>query len=158
MKVHQPKNPSETGYSSGPEDGYALPETNHVEFFSFHLFTDIQAITDNEKVRISKLRAEVFSRIAEKTGLAFIPEKETKGRVCFINHPDVRDDFRISFSLQDVFDYVSAVVHSANRRECHPNVLNKEVPEVPYPENANSFWNFVATGKELRKCDFPEST
>ncbi|HEX8576220.1 MAG TPA: type ISP restriction/modification enzyme [Flavobacterium sp.] len=98
----------------------------------------------------------ILDQIATGLGLTFIPEKNTEGKVCFVNSPELRPEFRQAFTLIDILDYIYAIVHSAGYREKYNPFLKMNFLEVPYPTDADVFWKLVAVGTELRQL--PSST
>ncbi|MBU0487753.1 MAG: DNA methyltransferase, partial [Bacteroidetes bacterium] len=107
--------------------------------------------------RTPNLNPEIVKQIAEKLGLGFVPEKEPEGNVCFINSPEMRDDFKTTFAPIDLLDYIYAVLHSPTYREKYKEFLKTDFPRVPYPKNADTFWQLVKLGGEIRQIHLLES-
>ena len=103
------------------------------------------------------LNPEIVKQIAEKLGLGFVPEKEAEGNVCYINSPEVRDDYKTTFAPIDVLDYIYAVLHSPTYREKYKEFLKIDFPRVPYPKDADTFWQLVRLGGEIRQIHLLES-
>lgn len=96
-------------------------------------------------------------RIAKNTGLAFIPEKAPAGNVCYINNPEVRNDFKTSFNTTDVQNYFYAVLHTAGYRKTHGNFLKIDFSRIPLPTDVEKFWHLVELGGQLRQILLLES-
>jgi predicted helicase len=107
--------------------------------------------------RTPNLNAKIVNQIAKKLGLTFVPEKEPVGQVCYINNPEVRNDFKTTFAPIDLLDYIYAVLHSPAYREKYKEFLKIDFPRVPYPANSETFWQLVELGGQLRKIHLLES-
>jgi predicted helicase len=86
-------------------------------------------------VRTPNLNSEIIKQMSEKIGLTFSKEKE-----------EIID----AFAPIDVLDYIYAILHSPTYREKYKEFLKIDYPLVPYPKNADTFWNLVKLGGELR--------
>ena len=109
------------------------------------------------EVRTPNLNPEIVNQIAKNLGLAFVPEKEPEGNVCHQNNPEVRDDFKTTFAPIDLLDYIYAVLHSPTYREKYKEFLKIDFQRVPYPKDANTFWQLVKLGGALRQIHLLES-
>ncbi|MGN6400454.1 MAG: type ISP restriction/modification enzyme [Flavisolibacter sp.] len=127
----------------------------------FPLYTfsenDNQQSIEQKPTRTPNLNPEIVNKISEALHLTFTPEKETEGEVCFANNPDLRPEFRTSFAPIDILDYIYAVLHSPTYREKYKEFLKIDFPRVPYPKDANTFWQLVKLGGELRQIHLLES-
>jgi len=123
---------------------YLYPETSEQQTF------------EQKLERIPNLNMEIVNQIAEKLGLAFVPEKEPEGKVCFINNPEVRDDYKTTFAPIDILDYIYAVLHSPAYREKYKEFLKIDFPRVPYPKNTETFWQLVELGQQIREIHLLE--
>lgn len=92
--------------------------------------------------RTSNLNTEIVNQIAEKLSLIFTIEKETT---------------KNTFAPIDILDYIYAVLHSPTYREKYKEFLKIDFPRVPYPKNANTFWQLVKFGGEIRQIHLLES-
>ena len=106
---------------------------------------------------INKLNSEFVTQIAEELGLSFVPEKEPEGNVCMVNNKEVRDDFKTTFAIIDILDYIYAVLHSPIYLEKYKEFLKIDFPCVPFPKNRETFWQLVKSGGELRQIHLLES-
>ena len=104
---------------------------------------------------INNLDSEIIKNVEKNLSLTFTKEKEipSEGEVCFMNSPEVRPEFRLSFSTIDVIDYVYAILYSSSYREKY---TRKDFPEVPFPTDSTAFWKLVALGNELRQIHLLE--
>ncbi len=94
--------------------------------------------------RTPNLNATIVKKIADKLGLPFVTEKVE------LSHPK-------SFAPIDLLDYIYAVLHSPSYREKYKEFLKIDFPSVPYPTDAQTFWQLVALGGELREIHLLES-
>lgn len=127
--------------------------------FPLYLYTETetQQSIEQKPTRTPNLNTEIVNKIAASLKLTFTPEKETEGEVCFANNPDLRPEFRTSFAPIDILDYIYAVLHSPTYREKYKEFLKIDFPRVPYPKDANTFWQLVKLGGELRQIHLLES-
>jgi predicted helicase len=124
---------------------YLYPEKNNQETISATSF------------RTPNLNSKIISQIAKNLNLTFVPEKEPEGNVCYINNPEVRNDFKTTFAPIDLLDYIYAVLHSPAYREKYKEFLKIDFPRVPYPTNSETFWQLVELGGQLRQIHLLES-
>jgi predicted helicase len=92
--------------------------------------------------RTPNLNPNFVNNIAESLHLQFISEKE----------PTVG-----TFAPIDLLDYIYAVLHSPTYREKYKEFLKIDFPRVPYPKDAETFWQLVKLGGELRQLHLMES-
>ena len=72
-----------------------------------------------------------IQQLEQKLGLTYIEEEQ--GNVCMANNnSELRDDFKQSFTMADVLNYIKAA--------------GSEGKDVRLPENAEEFWNIIAHG------------
>ena len=128
--------------------------------FPLYLYseTNAQQSIEQTAARTPNLNPEIVKEIALKLGLAFVPEKEVAGNVCFINSHEVRDDYKTTFAPIDLLDYIYAVLHSPTYRETYKEFLKIDFPRVPYPKDSETFWQLVKLGGELRQIHLLESS
>ncbi|RYE56979.1 MAG: hypothetical protein EOP48_06810 [Sphingobacteriales bacterium] len=127
--------------------------------FPLYLYSSItnQYSTEGQQTRVPNLNPEILKQIAEGLGLEFVPEKETVGEVCFTNSANMRPEFRNRFAPIDLLDYIYAVLHSPSYREKYKEFLKIDFPRVPYPTDADEFWQLVKLGGELRQIHLLKS-
>lgn len=92
--------------------------------------------------RVPNLDLEIVADIAKGIDLTFTNEKEATAG---------------TFAPIDIFDYIYAVLHSPTYRETYKEFLKIDFPRVPYPRDADTFWQLVALGGELRQIHLLES-
>ena len=56
----------------------------------------------------------------------------------------------------NIFDYIYGVLHNPDYREKYKEFLQIDFPRVPYPEDADQFWQYVNIGSQLRKLHLLE--
>jgi len=61
------------------------------------------------------------------------------------------------FAPIDILDYIYAVLHSPTYREKYKEFLKIDFPRVPYPKDADTFWQLVKLGGEIRQIHLLES-
>jgi len=106
---------------------------------------------------IPNLSPEIVKQIANNLGLTFIVKKDPDGNVCLANSPEVRPEFRETFTIVDLQDYCCAVLHSENFRENHQEFTKIDFSQIPIPTDTIEFWKLVESGKELRQIHSNEN-
>lgn len=96
-----------------------------------------------EATRTPNLNMQIVCKVAQGLGLTFTPEKTNEAN---------------AFAPIDLLDYIYAVLHSPSYRETYKEFLKNDFPRVPYPNNAETFWQLVALGGELRKTHLLETS
>ena len=101
------------------------------------------------------LEPDLIKNLEQNLSLTFSREKELplEGEVCFMNSPEVRPEFRISFAPIDILDYVYAILFSSSYREKYKT---NAFPEVPYPTDTSVFWKLTTLGSKLRQIHLLE--
>src|SRR5690606_31804078 len=62
-----------------------------------------------------------------------------------------------TFAPIDLLDYIYAILHSPSYREKYKEFLKIDFPRIPYPTDAETFWQLVDLGRELRELHLLES-
>ncbi|MDC6390461.1 hypothetical protein PP182_17355 [Maribacter sp. PR1] len=104
----------------------------------------------------------IIKKIEDSLGLKFVVEpldsaQGDTGNVCMANSPEIRNDYKDTFTPIDLLDYIYAVLHSPGYREKYKEFINIDFPRVPYPTDQNVFWQLVQLGGALRQSHFLES-
>lgn len=107
--------------------------------FPLYLYPDEKSLDTERK---PNLNGEIVGELAEKLGLVFVSEKESGNE---------------TFAPIDILDYIYAVLHSPTYRETYKEFLKIDFPRVPYPKNAQTFWQLVKLGGEIRQIHLLES-
>ncbi len=116
---------------------------DNANIFPIYLYPDGKQLElEENQTRKPNLDSKIVAQIAEELGLEFTNEKED------------RDN---TFSPIDLLDYIYAVLHSPAYREKYKEFLKIDFPRVPYPTDAETFWNLVQLGGELRQIHLLES-
>ena len=127
-------------------------DNNYV--FPLYVYPDHEEDTQNELLeakekdkptRTPNLDPEIVADIAKAIGLTFTNEKADNA------------DNNATFAPIDILDYIYAVLHSPTYRETYKEFLKIDFPRVPYPSDADTFWQLVALGGELRQIHLLES-
>ncbi len=103
---------------------------------------------------INKLNSEFVTQIAKELGLTFVPEKEPEGNVCMVNNKEVRDDFKTTFAIIDILDYIYAVLHSPIYREKYKEFLKIDFPRVPFPRRDAKLCRFHVETQNIASLRF----
>lgn len=108
----------------------------------FPLFEYYNDEFDDEFKRLGNFNGQILEKIAARVSLTFTNEKE---------------DGADTFAALDILDYIYAVLHSPSYREKYKEFLKIDFPRVPYPKDAETFWELVRFGGELRERHLLES-
>jgi len=114
---------------------------------------DSQQTLDGRLKRKPNLDPEIVQEIADGLGLKFTPEKDEVEDKEILKQ--VQDD-KVAFAPINLLDYIYAVLHSPTYREKYKEFLKIDFPRVPYPSDAETFWQLVALGGELRQIHLLE--
>ncbi|MDR1809111.1 MAG: DNA methyltransferase, partial [Prevotella sp.] len=71
------------------------------------------------------------------------------------NHTNQENHSKIT--VQTIFDYIYAVLHSPSYRERYREFLKIDFPRIPYPETLQSFENLACLGARLRTLHLMEN-
>lgn len=140
-----------------PSPVFFLEENNNT--YVFPLYNYQSGENGNSRTGIGAFNAieKIIRQISVKTGLTFIPDKEPEGNVCMAANKEVRSEFKITFSLEDIVDYIYAVLYSPAYRRNNNENLKNDFPRIPYPDDTSVFWKLVELGGELKKTHLLES-
>ncbi|HUH46551.1 MAG TPA: hypothetical protein VLZ54_05305 [Arenibacter sp.] len=112
----------------------------------FRLFPDLVPAEDQELAFY--LEEEMANYMSKKIGLTFETEMDAGGNVCFANSPEVRDDFKISFSPMDILNYIHGALLSIAQSKEYRSFLAVDPPGLPYPKDSVVFWESVKLDQE----------
>jgi len=136
--------------------------------FPLYLYpeTNAQQTIGQTTERTPNLNTEIVKQIAEKLGLIYNPNPKNPfetGKDIILNaiknNPNMSAP-KSSHSLLnpiDILDYIYAVLHSPTYREKYKEFLKIDFPRVPYPKDADTFWQLVKLGGEIRQIHLLES-
>jgi len=112
--------------------------------FPLYLYqeSERQHSIDKPNDRQPNLNTKIVQTIKESLNLTFTNEKESTPS---------------TFAPIDILDYIYAVLHSPTYREKYKEFLKIDFPRVPYPKDADTFWQLVKLGGELRQVHLLES-
>jgi hypothetical protein len=139
------------------EKGILMQQSNSPSFYVGRGFSLERDELENVCAKLKNppnLNSETVIKIAKSLGLTYLAEKEIppEGAVCFANSPEVRPDFRLTFSATDIFDYTYAVLYSQIYKEKYTAYFNINSPRVPYPKDTTAFWQLAKLGSELKQA------
>lgn len=83
---------------------------------------------------------KVLKKISLRLALEFLPEEPESGNVCFIQNPDIRDDFKTYYTSDHLLNYLLFFLKQETRQ--------KEI-RIPFP-NEEDFWTYVRKGEKIR--------
>ncbi|MDQ6469238.1 hypothetical protein RB619_01195 [Flavobacterium sp. LHD-80] len=89
------------------------------------------------------INSEIIKQFSNHSGLLFL-EEEGGGNVCYAESTELRSEYKQSFILIDVLDYIYAFVHSS---------IYKETQKIILPIDADVFWDLVKIGSNIRKTE-----
>lgn len=140
LKVFLSKAITDKSYISSLDNGYTFP---------LYLYPDentqtnlLESQVEDKPTRTPNLDPKIVADIANAIGLTFTNEKTAEAG---------------TFAPIDILDYIYAVLHSPTYRETYKEFLKIDFPRVPYPSDAETFWQLVALGGELRQIHLLES-
>lgn len=94
---------------------------------------------------------DLINQIFKKFNLTFISKKETNGNICFANNPELRNEFRTTFSATDVLNYINAISYSSSYKDKNKSHLMSNCKNLPTPHNQDTFWKLVIWGGKIKK-------
>ncbi len=100
---------------------------------------------------------KIVKNIEEQLGLTFVAEPFDEGNVCMANSPEVRDDYRGTFTPNDLRDYIYAVLHSTSYREKYKESSKIDFSSISYPKDVRGFWSLVDLGRGLQQLPQSET-
>ncbi|WP_338840805.1 hypothetical protein [Flavobacterium ginsenosidimutans] len=89
----------------------------------------------------STINNTIITKFSDHLKLLFLDEQES-GNVCFVNSDEIRPEYRQSFKLIDLLDYIYALGHSSFYQKFQKIIITNE---------AEVFWKLVKIGSNLRK-------
>lgn len=101
---------------------------------------------------------DLTNQISQKLKLTFISEKETNCHVCFANNPELRNEFRTTFSKTDILDYMNAISYSSRYNNKNKSILIIDFKNMPIPTNPDIFWKLVIWGNTIKKLQASKSS
>ena len=139
-----------------PESSLVSNKTSEISYcFPLYLYPDTDAqetqtsmdysVSEEQPKRKPNLDPNIIAKLSKKLKLPFVPDHE---------EPSQKD--KSQFSPLDVLDYIYAVLHSPIYRTTYKEFLKIDFPRIPYPDNAEDFWQLVRLGAELRKLHLLE--
>jgi predicted helicase len=152
--------------------------------FPLYLYPDqkSQLNFEQQTERVPNLNLEIVQKIAEGLGLKFeaesispfeggqrgmtqnLKQEKSSNSPLSVSPQGEKASDPVSiergsqfFCPIDILDYIYAVLHSPSYREQYKEFLKIDFPRVPYPTDADKFWNLVELGGKLRELHLLES-
>jgi hypothetical protein len=85
------------------------------------------------------LNNKIQLHLIENLNLTLSQAYESEGEVCQLNSPELRPEFRLTFTQRDISDYLYALRHN-------PDVNDTET----LPVDTGRFWSLVQLGRETK--------
>ena len=99
------------------------------------------AITFDENhfytTKIELITPEIIQQFKTKLGLSYISENSIEGNLCFANNSELRQEFKLTFTNNDILNYINAFCDES---------MNNATYKIPYPKDTLTFWKCVETG------------
>ncbi|WP_431244697.1 hypothetical protein ACQ9BO_10765 [Flavobacterium sp. P21] len=92
------------------------------------------------------LNIETANLISKQVGLLFLNEKEVEN-VCFASSTELRTEFRQSFRILDLLDFIYAILHSS----IYENGVEYVNQKIPFLDDGDVFWKIAQIGNDIRK-------
>lgn len=132
----------------------------HENINCFHLFLHKQLkLEDNsvKKWQVPNLNQSLIRAISTRLGIAFIPENNDLGDVCFANSDEVRPEFKTTFTPIAIFDYCYALLQHHFFEENLPKWTAANELKIPFPNDIVLFWKTAEIGSCFRKAHLLEN-
>ena len=131
------------------ESSYISNRTSEITYsFPLYVYPNAKDLFDKAERREPNLNLEIVEKIAECLNLNFSTEKE---------EASTGSSYAGTFAPIDILDYVYTVLHALSYREKYKTFLKTDFPRIPYPTDANMFWQMVKFGSELRQIHLLQS-
>jgi len=88
-----------------------------------------------------KIAEKDIKVIADCIKISFLPSLSGEGKVCFATNVEIRPEFLECFNEKHILAYVSGYLSTTG------NKITQSL-KIPFPENADCFWNLVEKRSE----------
>ncbi|MET3029419.1 hypothetical protein ABXT06_22275 [Flavobacterium sp. UW10123] len=95
------------------------------------------------------MKSSIFSTIERIIGTPYAEDPLGEGSVCFESGDEVRAEFLPQFTAYDVVNYAYGILYQLHYAE-NEGIGSVSVLKIPYPSNADFFWQCCAIGKKMR--------
>jgi hypothetical protein len=85
------------------------------------------------------LNNKIQLHLIENLNLTLTQAYKSEGEVCYLNSPELRPEFRLTFTQRDISDYLYALRHN-------PDGNGTEI----LPVDTGRFWSLVQLGRDKR--------
>jgi hypothetical protein len=92
---------------------------------------------------------DVLSELSRRLRLNYQAEEDPNTEMCFLHSAGLRPEFRLSFNLGDLADFINATLRDQGCSEGAAELMSKKMT-IAYPQDADIFWKLVAAGEALR--------
>lgn len=130
---------SKTCYSVTNRPLHLLSEKPDNQITLFPLYQNGEDQTSTQTLNLNTVTIDQFSKVL-KLGFS-LPQSPGASPVCFSEASEVRDEFKVSFSAVDLFNYALASIWNQDTSD----------PIIPLPHDEQQFWELVKAGGEIRR-------
>ena len=118
-----------------------------------NIFENFKRGIPTKAERAIVINTDIIKQISGELQLGFINEEEVErmGEVCFANSPEVRPEFRLTFTSKDALDYLYAVLYSTEFHKEFDKHLKTDLKSIPIPADIIIFCKLAVLGSELQK-------
>lgn len=95
-----------------------------------------------KNIKTVNFNRDIITKISLALALDFLPEEPAIGNVCFVQNPDLRDDFKTYFTPLNLVDYLLFFLQQGNKE------TNQEIL-IPFPKEKD-FWTIVRAGEKIK--------
>ena len=92
---------------------------------------------------------DVLAELSRRLQLNYQPEEDLNTDMCFLHSAGLRPEFRLSFNLRDLADFINATLQDQGCSKGAAERMSKKLT-IAYPQDADIFWKLVAAGEALR--------
>ena len=108
--------------------------------------------------KTSNLNLKLITKLEEILQLSFIYKEETVGKVCMARSEEVRPDFRESFTLKNLLNYILGFIHSEDYRQKLLSFPEKGLSAVPLPQDPDDLWRMASKRTRINLTDHSEDS
>lgn len=108
-----------------------------------------------EQEKIPNFNSEIIAKIEEKLWLKLIPLFQ-RGQGDYQGQRG-QEELQETFTPENLFDYIYAVLHSQKYREAYKEFLKIDFPKIPFDCNKETFFEMAKLWEELRSYHLLEN-
>lgn len=100
---------------------------------------------------LSTIDAEIAQQIAKHLDIPFLAENGASNLCFAYDNTGLSSEFKQSFVAADLADYIYGLLNHQDYGQRGLEFLNIDSLRIPFPEDTEYFWKYVAMGGEIRK-------